>query len=161
MDLHPIFVHFPIALLTLYALAELLPLKLTQKIHGFHLIKQAFLYIGVLSSSVTLYTGLQAGEKLEGTIIHELADTHELFAIISVSIFSFIMLSYLFSYFTREQSQVLIQRYHVVKLFPIFRKIFAVIGLITITITGTLGGIIVYGPDIDPVAQFIYSLFFS
>lgn len=33
-------------------------------------------------------------------------------------------------------------------------------GLLLITLTGALGGIIAYGPDIDPVASFVYRLLF-
>ena len=33
--------------------------------------------------------------------------------------------------------------------------------LIAITITGSLGGALVYGPEIDPVVSFIYHLFFK
>lgn len=36
----------------------------------------------------------------------------------------------------------------------------AALGLVAITITGGLGASIVYGPDVDPVVHFIYSLFF-
>jgi hypothetical protein len=34
----------------------------------------------------------------------------------------------------------------------------AIVGLILITVTGALGGILVYGPDVDPVAKLLYSL---
>ena len=37
----------------------------------------------------------------------------------------------------------------------------AIAGLSLITITGALGGAIVYGPDIDPIVSVIYHLFFA
>lgn len=41
-----------------------------------------------------------------------------------------------------------------------FLPFLALIGLIAITMTGALGGAIVYGPNVDPVVKFVYSLFF-
>ena len=36
----------------------------------------------------------------------------------------------------------------------------ALVGIVVITITGALGGAIVYGPEVDPIVSVIYHLFF-
>jgi hypothetical protein len=41
---------------------------------------------------------------------------------------------------------------------PMFRLPLALIGVLAITITGALGGVIAFGPDIDPAATFFYNL---
>ncbi len=38
--------------------------------------------------------------------------------------------------------------------------ILALIGIVGITITGTLGGAMVHGPEVDPFVSFVYHLFF-
>ena len=43
-------------------------------------------------------------------------------------------------------------------LYKNFVPLLALLGLIAITITGGLGGAIVYGKDVDPIVSFIYKL---
>lgn len=101
----------------------------------------------------------------------ELLETHELFALTTVAIFSVLAASY-GCYFIANSpyrtmpifSNVLWRNLE--KLAHFIREtwiapLLALAGLVTITITGGLGASMVYGPEIDPFVHFIYSLFFS
>lgn len=65
MNIHPLFVHFPIALLTVYAVAELLRFKrLTSQVWWWN-VKTLLLGVGLLGGFATLQTGEIAEELIE------------------------------------------------------------------------------------------------
>ncbi len=167
MNIHPIFVHFPIALLTVYAFMEILRFKKFTNQPYFFYVKACFLIAGSLTSFLALQTGELAEQALGRS---NLIETHSTYADISSNIFAFLAVIYLISWISKTEwntklqtgkmQSVWIKLVSLVKnieqsIFPI---LLAIIGLITITITGALGGAIVYGPDIDPVVKMIYSL---
>ncbi|MEI6400281.1 MAG: DUF2231 domain-containing protein [bacterium] len=165
MNIHPIFVHFPIALLTFYALFEVFAWKKVKATTWFIYVKATLLFIGVLSGFAALNTGGSA-EDLIGR--SNLIETHATFATASMWLFVILSLVYIIG-FILESAYIInfpklqnllngIQNY--INKFYFLIPAIAFIGLIFITITGALGGAIVYGPDIDPIVSFVYHLFF-
>lgn len=57
MDIHPVTVHFPIALLTVYGLMELVWSKRLKKEQAWFYVKASFLILGVISAYAALSTG--------------------------------------------------------------------------------------------------------
>ena len=168
MNLHPILVHFPIALFTLYALLECARFKKLQE-QAYYFYLKAFLVItGSLASSAAYITGdMQKDQLPADAAIRPIVEFHSTWALATITIFAVIALAYLIAWLNRQNVFTSIQN-------QTFRRItsaahaftqgwiivpLALAGLISVTITGALGGSIVYGPNIDPVASFIYRLF--
>ena len=166
MNIHPIFVHFPVALLTIYAILEILHLKkLNTK--TFIQIKTAFLLIGSISLFSALSTGELAAESGKG--IQHIVQTHELYAKLTTAIFGLLSINYFVllvnEFFTSRPipfglkniwTSILSLRakiYHA----PVL-VLLAIIGLIVLTITGSLGGYMVYGAGNDFITDAVVNL---
>lgn len=165
MNIHPIFVHFPIALLTFYALFEIFAWKKISSMSWWIYVKATLLFAGTLSGFVALNTGEGAEHIIGGS---KLIETHATFATASIWLFVVLSVVYLIR-FVLESGYIInfpkiqhvlngIQNY--INKYSFLVPVIAFIGLVVITITGALGGAIVYGPDIDPVVSFVYHLFF-
>jgi len=172
MNIHPLFVHFPIALLTLYAVLEILtcfiPARYKKSDILLH-IKTFLIITGGLALLPTLGTGEMAGELLGGGTLIE---THEFFAQITATLFGLLAAGHtLWLFDTLGWSDWFTQKHTIIeKIFTLARKIadiimhrfvkvsLAILGLVSITITGALGASIVYGPQVDPFVTFIYNL---
>lgn len=173
LNIHPIFVHFPIALLTLYALFELLRFKKLLAQPWFEYVKASFLIIGSLTSFLALQTGELAEEGIGrgNSELHRLVETHSAWASVSAWIFAVLAVVYLVVFINRGalgvrlQSSILKRIWNPLSTIAgwIYRHSWIMIiaslaGLIAITITGALGGAIVYGPEADPLVKFIYPI---
>jgi len=163
LNIHPVVVHFPIALLTLYALFELARFKKLTNQTWYRPVKLAFLFLGTLFASLAAKTGEIAAGEGTNTIV----EMHERMANMSIWIFSILAVAYLVAlFFEHPNMQKYVQRMG--SLGPLLRKLSGIItmispllalaGLFTITATGALGGAMVYGPDVDPIVRFIYDL---
>jgi len=163
MDLHPIIVHFPVALFTLYGLFELLRFKKLTSLNEWAVTKAVLVCFGVLSSFVALATGDLAGESFENGRLGLLAETHSSLAVITVVFYAIVLAITLGG---------LIRRYHltipnllqplITLLDKLYRQswlmvILALIGLALITVTGALGGALAFGPGVDPLATFFFN----
>lgn len=137
MNLHPILVHFPIALLTIYALLECVRSKRAMEImHAFH-VKGTLVIIGALGAAAAYATG---PEKMARSLVGQM---HQKFATATLIIFSIIALAYLWEWFwPSKHSNFMMRPYIIIPL--------AIIGLVAVTITGGLGGALVYGTHFDP-----------
>lgn len=180
MNIHPIFVHFPVALLTIYALMELIRWrKLTGQPYWFY-VKALFLMLGGLGSLAAVETGELAVKFIQDDeSLRLVLQAHEKLAKLSVVIFGVLSIGYLILWLNREN--VIGRILTAVKIAPggFVEKVWAVLvklarfltetrlvillalaGLAAITITGGLGGIMVYGPNADPFFGLIYKLLF-
>ena len=178
MLLHPAFVHFPIALLTLYAVCELVWIKRLRQNISWFWFKLGLLFFGALSSIVTYQTGKMAAQVLGGS---RLVYLHGSFALATVWYFCILAFFYLVDAVIRGvfptslnlKITAFIEKYSLVrKVWEIiltfkdfimdsgFLWTFALIGLALVTITGALGGAIAFGPDVDPMVRIVYNLFF-
>lgn len=174
MNLHPLFVHFPIALLTLYSCIEImLPVKVRvfellhmQQTKVYALVinpvwKQikAFLVIfGTIFTIPTFLTGEIAEHRyMEGLTpeiffeseIGKLVEAHSTLGITTIVIFSIIALIYAGSYVEKTKK---------VFTYTYVRVLLAILGLLAIVATGALGGTISHGEGGDPIAQTLYNL---
>lgn len=176
MNYHAIIVHFPIALLVLYSLFEIFSFKFISKYRDWFYIKLSFLFIGVISA----YPSLSTGDILEDLpkYDHKLVELHANFASATTNFYLAIAIIYILSLIVREPKikDTILK----IKSLPKEIKSFiftlsefcnkliqkrvliitAIIGLILVTITGGLGGALASGVDVDPIASFIYYLFF-
>lgn len=168
MNIHPIFVHFPIALLTVYAFFEMISWGKLQKNITWLWIKAALLWTGFLSAFPTLETGEMA-EDLFGS--SELLERHEFFGVASVWVFGVIAglyaIFFLNQYLMHNSKQLSAQAEKGIKIINVvlfffaqpWRFLFALAGFALLSIAGALGGALAHGPNADPVVRFIYDLF--
>jgi uncharacterized membrane protein len=136
MNIHPLLVHFPIALLSVYAVLEIIKYRNFQ-------VKSVLLYLGTLSSYVTVAAGFMAKRLISNEEVLEIVNKHQTFGITTSVIFTIISIFYLL----KKEAKIIV--------------VLAILGLISIFITGALGGSIVYGPSNDPVTEWIYNLIMS
>jgi hypothetical protein len=168
LNLHPALVHFPIALLTIYALIELARLNRMQN-HPHTFTLKAFLcIIGTLSLTATYFTGEDIKEAFAVGNPTLLVERHATFALASHVIFTVLAVGYLGQTIYKTNPKRLfwktfiggsIHRLTETVTGKYIAPSFAFLGLIALTITGALGGAIVHGPEIDPAVQLIYRLF--
>ena len=162
-NIHPLFVHFPIALLFVYSLIKILPLQAWFPRVAWRQIERVLLFIGVLGAFAALTTGGMAEELTHPN--HQLVEMHSLFAGIATWLYVALLLGEIVtmadSLVVRYIPQRFVQSVRNVRDYLTIRftaKIIALAGLIAISITGLLGGVIVYGPTADPIAGIVLQL---
>lgn len=174
MDLHPIFVHFPIALLVIYGLIELvIPIKYNN-FREWVWVRFCMLLTGVGGAFLALQTGETAQRAYRGSA---LVHMHSFWANISTISFGIILLCYIvklleggylpwiqYKKITEHKTMVSVWKFLIkiknIILETVAVKVIALFGFIAISITGALGGAIVYGPNVDPIVKWVYGLFF-
>lgn len=150
-NIHPLLVHFPIALLVVYSLLEWVPIKKITNLYYWFYIKATFLFLGVLSTIPTGITGKIIENQFSNR--HNLVNLHSNFAITASFVYLILAGIYLLAFLNKKTRNKFFLPNIVIILLSI-------VGFLLISITGALGGIIVYGPDLDPFTSFIYGLFF-
>lgn len=88
VNIHPLAVHFPIALLTMFFLVELAASVFRQP--KWYRVAGSLLYLGTVCAAVAVYLGLQAAETVaHDEVVHEIMERHEMFGftILSVAVF--------------------------------------------------------------------------
>lgn len=152
-------VHFPIALLTIFALLQLLGIfPKVRRSKTMRYIKLFLLLVGRAGVWAAMVTGDAAGEA--GFGVKVIVERHALFAGLTQWIFGLLAIGYLLQWHTIAANN---PKRRIIKLVSIGKKIglayiFALAGLAAITITGALGGAMVYGPEADPVVKMVMEL---
>jgi len=165
MNIHPLFVHFPIGLLVIYCLLELIRFKKFLINDYFRFLKGFLSITGLLTAGTAVITGYLAKRTLYPTgEASRLIETHETFAQMTFLIFSILAGAYFIYFIGISKYSKLIPKF-IYSIANFIREswltpLIALLGLILITITGGLGAAIVYGADVDPFVKAIYSLFF-
>ncbi len=167
MNIHPILVHFPIALLSLYGLFELVRSNKLMALKEWFYIKFALLFFGLLGAFAALGTG-EFGESLYPHA-RDLIEIHSGFAAATTIAFAVLLIPYLVDvvnnvFVAKFPSLLNFRAWRTVCLLrtSIFRSwmmvVLALVGLGLLFLTGTLGGAIVYGPDTDIFTRFLTGL---
>lgn len=163
-NIHPLMVHFPIAFIFVYSVVKIFPFdKYFPKVLWKDL-ERAFLFVGILGAFAALLTGEGAQHLVRSN--HKLVDMHSFFATAAVWIYGAILLGEILSIITPWINQRLRLPIVLKIIFFLrnlltdrfFSKILAILGLITISLTGLLGGVIVYGTSSDPLAGVILKI---
>lgn len=137
-QIHPLVIHFPIALLLLYVALEISGIIFNKEeiLRGAYVI----LILGVIASLVAVLTGNQAEELAERTISsqfkfpEEILENHEWYATLTVWYFVFVLILRTF---------LVVKKKFIGRIRYIF-IIFALVGVIWIYLTATVGGDLVY-----------------
>ncbi|MFZ2832246.1 MAG: DUF2231 domain-containing protein [Minisyncoccia bacterium] len=178
MNIHPLLVHFPIAFLTLYAICELIRFNQITKQNYWFYFKAMLVIAGTITAQIAAGTGGMIEEMFaEGpkadAIKNAIVPAHEMTAEAGSGIFLILALTYLVLWVNRDASEEFLTRN------PRFAKlmrlasplanwisqtkailILSILGLVSLTLAGGLGGAMVHGTDADPLISFIYRLFF-
>lgn len=163
MNLHTFFVHFPVALLMIYSLCELVRIQKVLMWPSWFYIK-AFLAIIGAASSVVAYGFGEIAEHA-GVYNEQLLHVHIFFAALSVMVFGTLAASYTAIIIDRIRPTLAIPFWSsILRLARFFTGSFvvvlALIGLLAISFTGAFGSALVRGPESDFVVSFIYHLIF-
>lgn len=163
-DLHPIFVHFPVALLTVYAILECVRFKKITATNSWFYIKAVFAILGAVGGLIATQFGEAAERAFRGTDAIRIIEVHSTSADITNVVAGIIAVIYLFAWLYRGNFPALKKA---ARLFALADRIvaswimipLALIALVSITVTGALGGSIIYGSEKDPIVKLIYSVF--
>ena len=163
-NIHPIFVHFPVALLFVYSIIKILPLKKWIPSVAWRDVERVFLLVGVLGAFVALQTGEIAEHLVRAN--RDLVEMHSTFANISTWIYGILLAGEIFDVLNtyavpKSNSEKLKYYFSSVKgILTKFAipKTFASLGFIAISATGMLGGVIAYGVSADPLAPILLKI---
>ncbi|MES2215891.1 MAG: DUF2231 domain-containing protein [Patescibacteria group bacterium] len=159
-NLHPIFVHFPIALLVLYSVVKILPLKTWFPKVSWRHIERALLFFGVLGAFAALATGETAEHLIRPN--HQLVEAHSTFAAAATWLYVALLLGELAAFINARMYLNKYQFVSKLSLFvekvicnPIFSRIVALAALVTLSIAGLLGGVMAFGVTADPMSSIV------
>ena len=163
-NIHPILVHFPIAFLLIYSVIKIFPLEKWMPSVSWKQIERLVLLVGVLGAFAANSTGELAEHIVNPN--HQLVETHSFFAGASTLFYVLILVGEILTLLI----PFIIQKLNIVplvKLFTFFEKLLtnkslvillAFLGLISISITGLLGGVMVHGITADPLAPIVLKM---
>ncbi len=163
-NIHPIVVHFPIALLFIYSILKILPVSRWFPTVAWKQIQNTFLFFGLAFAFLATSTG-ELAKELTGPL-ESLVEMHERFANITVWVYGLLIAGEVIKFLENR----LINKINVSWIREILIKIgnlltnkklsgvLAFIGLVAITTTGLLGGVMVYGLSADPFAETVLKI---
>lgn len=163
-NIHPIFVHFPIALLFLYSLVKIFPFqKWFPKVSWKH-IEILLLVVGVLGALVSISTGETAKHLIHPN--RQLVGMHSSFAVISTWLYGLLLLGEILSYLSISvipklnlpKTTAFLMYIQKILTHPVFSKFLAFLGFVAISVTGLLGGAMVYNVSADPFTGVVLRL---
>ena len=164
-NIHPLLVHFPIALLFLYSIIHIFPFDRWFPKVAWRQVERVLLIFGVLGAFAALATGDTAEHLFHPN--RQLVDMHANFAALATALYGALLAGELLAVVNPWLVKKNIRLGTFAKLLVglekiltnrIFSKIVAFLALIAISITGLLGGVMVYGASADPVAGFVLKI---
>ncbi len=163
-NIHPLFVHFPIAFLLLYSLLRILPFERWIPTIAWRQVRFIVLLAGVLGAMAASATGEIAEHLVRPD--RRIVEMHSLFATASTWVYGLLLIGE----FLVLLNPYLAQKFPNASLLKLFRFVesvlanqalsilLAIVGVIAISITGLLGGVMVYGTSADPLAPVVLTL---
>lgn len=162
-NLHPIFVHFPIALLFIYSIIKILPLRTWAPRASWRDIERALLIFGVLGAFAALMTGEVAEHLVRPQ--RDLVEAHSTFAATATWLYVLLLVGEIAGFLNvrlnPEKYKAVLKISNFLEriiCYPIVSRIIVIIALTAIFITGLLGGVMVYGLKADPMAGFVLNM---
>jgi uncharacterized membrane protein len=160
MNIHPLVVHFPIALLTLYSALEVLR-RFTKQ--DFWKPLRAFLVIvGAIGAFASLQTG-EIAEQAYGEGMRNVLEMHKVMATVTTYVYALLAVLYGIDILESRgylKSVTLLSSIKKTVLNSPLADLLAIIGFATLGLVGALGGILVYGPDADFATSIVYKMLF-
>lgn len=162
-NIHPIFVHFPIAFLFLYSIIKIIPFyKWFPKI-AWRDIKLILLVVGVMGAFIANSTGEIAEHLVRPD--HDIVEMHALFASMSTWFYGLLLLGELVIFINPFVLKLNLPKTSGLLIFiqnilthKIISTALALLGFIAISITGLLGGVMVFGTTADPIAGVVLQI---
>lgn len=157
-NLHPIFVHFPIAFFLLYSLFRLFPWHKRLPAVNWSIPRVVLLVVGLLGAWLANVTGEIASDLVRPD--HALVEMHEGFAGASVNLYFVLLILEVIILLPQQWLEKLLNQRSLAAFLkaqrllssPWLFRLLALVGAVLIAITGLLGGVMVYGTAADPLA---------
>ena len=161
-NIHPIVVHFPIALLVIYSIIKIFPFRKWFPNVAWRDIERLLLLIGVMGAFLSLSTGEQAEDFSRPN--EDLVGAHEFFANFSTRTYLIILIGEFANYLNTKNFSLINKINYLPKILAWVEKILTnknlvlvlvILGFISLFLTGVLGGVMVHGTTADPLAPFV------
>lgn len=175
MNIHPLFVHFPIGLLVVYSVLEIgaYVWPTLRRQTWLFPVKAFLLFVGVLAAFATLVTGGIAEDLIATNPRAFILAVHAPIAVVTTLLYIILAAAYLIRMFDQKGwgNRIIGLNLPFMRIWS-FKKyvaylvldtwllpVLALLALVGMTFTGALGAAIVYGPNADPFISFIYHIF--
>ncbi len=151
--------HFPIALLVLYSIIKIVPFSRWFPRVAWKDIERVLLAVGLLGA----YAAIMTGENARSLNLppNDLVEWHRTFARLSTWLYGALLIGEVSAI---ANARLVLQPNAVVKFLErifnhkVFSRLIAAAALVSITVTGMLGGAMVFGPTADPLAGLVLRL---
>ncbi len=163
-NIHPILVHFPVALLFIYSIIKLLPFKKWFPKVSWKHIELALLIPGLIGAFASNMTG-EVAENIARPN-HKLLETHAFMAMTATWMYGLLLAGELLPWINTNlipklKSAPILSLFTFIRnilVHPFITGLLALLGLIAISLTGLLGGVMVYGITADPIAGIVLKI---
>jgi uncharacterized membrane protein len=167
-NIHPAIVHFPIALLGFYAILEIARFPWLKNQPWYFYVKAVLVIAGSVAVLAAIIAGSIMANQFKATPLYEIIKVHATSAIVTAVIFIGLGKVYLIAWCNRAGKRFLPEGlWRVSSSLSNFTLngplvvIAALVGLLVLLNTASLGASMVWGPENDPLVRFIYHLYFD